>query len=423
MKAGFLGASAVLTAMALAFLACGDDDASPGGGSSSGGTSSGGTSSGGTSSGGTSSGGTSSGGTSGGNPPPPEPTCSASPTATPTWTIKDKPIAGWDGKRDDALHSRIVGIAGLAYGNGTWVALALSKGGAGADAGKSDVTWAISTDQAATWTVKTMAPAEGTQHATIGGGTAGGALLFDGKRFLFFGTTEKGTFLYTSPDGQSFTGVKVSDQALPIGHTASNGDSTIVSAGSNGNIWVTTDLETFKKSTVSEPAAGYNDITFGNGKFVVSTEPLGTKPMMSGDGVNFTGISTSLGQNISFGDGAFHSPKNPKFYTSTDAATWTEETRSGTGIGVFDGGKMYYLAGRWLLQQGGAKMVGTFATSADAKVWSEYGVSDGLATNPNHGGAPLGIAYGGCHYISFGNYWNDDIQAPFMIVAEVSPAK
>lgn len=346
--------------------------------------------------------------------PNPEPTCTPV-TGAPTWTFKDQPIAGWIGNRDKPLDPQILGIAGLAYGNGTWVALAKSQS-------TPEVTWATSTD-AATWTVHTgPVGGGGSQHSSLG------FVHFDGQRFLFFGTNEKGTFAYTSTDGQSFTATKVDDQALPLGVVASDGSGGVVVAGSNGYMVSTTDGTTWARRTPEGgPPGGYLDIAFGAGKYVATDEPLGAAAVVSSDGVTFTKIANPIfNGTVTFGAGAFHARGNGKLVTSTDGTTWTEETLSGTGVGSYEQGKLYYLAGRWLVQHvDGTKATSEFGVSADAKVWSEYGKETvGLPTPAGRGVQPLGMAYGGCHYIAYGNYWNTDAtQAEYMIVATVSPAE
>lgn len=112
--------------------------------------------------------------------------------------------------------------------------------------------------------------------------------------------------------------------------------------------------------------------------------------------------------------------------STIDGTTWTEETRSGTGIGATDGASS--------ITSGG---VGSFSASKARKrrassaalpagvVWSEYGKETvGLSKPAGRGVQPIGMAYGGCHCIAFGNHWNDDAtQTECMIVATVSPAQ
>jgi hypothetical protein len=399
-----MGMVAVLAAAGLGILACGDDDDAPGG-VTPGGPDGGGAE---TSTGSSSGNSSSSGG------PKPEPTCTPV-TGAPSWTMKDQPIPGWAGSRDKVLEPQITGIAGLAYGNGTWVALARSQQ-------TTDVTWATSTD-AETWTVHTTPAAGGTKFFALP------FVIFDGTKFLFMGTNEQGTFAYTSTDGASFsTSQKVGDTAMSLGVIAANGGGGYVVTGSNGRLLSTTDGTTWTQRTpTGANPAGYLDVAFGGGKYVVTDEPFNTPALVSGDGIAFNAIpSPILGSNVSFGNGVFHGRGNGKVYKSTDGSAWTEETLSGTGIGATDQGKIWYLAGRWLIQRvEGQKGTSEFGTSADGAAWTEYGKDTvGLPTPALHGVLPRDIVYGGCHYISFGNYERaDDSQGGYMIIATVSPAQ
>lgn len=335
--------------------------------------------------------------------PNPEPTCTPT-TGAPTWTMHAAVIPDWNGKKDEPLSPHILGMQGLAYGNATWVMMAGSVG-------MDHLTWATSTD-ATTWSEKTQ-PLTGIKITNVRG------LIYDGKRFLFIAGHDDGnTYAYTSPDAGTWTSVKVANGGNSVAGIVSTGDTAVLASGA-GKIFTTTDFTTWADH--SPGSGGFLDLAVGGGHFV-GTAVGGD--WVSPDGITWTKIAVDVQNNLDYGKGAFHA-RGSSEQKSTDGTTWTDEPQTGTGFGVTNGAKPYFIGNRFLQTQiDFTTGKSQYSASDDGAAWADFGKDDtGLPTPAGQGVFPLFMVYGGCHYLAAGNaIQNDSSVEPYVVVANASAA-
>lgn len=145
-------------------------------------------------------------------------------------------------------------------------------------------------------------------------------------------------------------------------------DGTVLSTGYNDNnrlgivntcdkIMYSTDATTWH--TASAPDYWYNDVVFGNGKFVMVSGD-DSFVISSTDAINWTSSYVNTGSYVALGrviyDGtkfvtsAYHSDDGYNIYTSTDAVTWTKSTtgyNNGWGTIAHGDGKYVLLSYGW----------------------------------------------------------------------------
>lgn len=337
-----------------------------------------------------------------------EPTCDPL-SGAPSWTFKGPAIPDWSANPDqDPLGPKIVGLSGIAHGNGVWVVMAASQD-------MDHLTWATSTD-AVTWTPHTQALTN-TKVLNLR------HVHYDtvGKRFIFFAQhAQVGMFAYQSSDGMTWTSSLVSNSAANVSEFDTSGTMTVV-AGANGAMFTSPDLITWTPRSLT--GAGYLDVVYGGGRFLASSNGAGTV-YTSPDGVTWTPID-GLPTGFSYGRGAFFGRGGGKFVKSTDGVKFDNVTMTGTGLGVTSGQEATYAGGRFILTSiDFTKATSTFGVSTDGVTWSDFGAEPvGLTATPAGAVFPLEIAYGGCHYIAAGNYRTpQNVTTPYMVIGAAPPA-
>ena len=272
----------------------------------------------------------------------------------------------------------IAGFTGVAFGANLFVAV-------GATTNEDVIRWATSPD-GLTWTGRTQA---------IGGGMksfTNSRVHFLNGKFIFFAehsaTAGFTAWCYTSADGLTWTAAKVADGRHKLEEFDASPTLT-VAAGSDGDQYSSTDLVTWKPSPVVSSGGlfSYNDVTYGNGRFVATINGFGGQTYSSADATTWTaltGLATPGGGRTEFGNGVFLLSLN-NTRRSTDGVTFTAFTPT-LPTGWFNlSGDPRFTGGRFLGQAAdvstGAVRVGYLA-SADGSTWSPLGYLPATPTAP-----------------------------------------
>ena len=251
-------------------------------------------------------------------------------------------------------------LSGVAYGNGTFVAV-------------GDSGTILTSPDGVTWTIRTS----GTDSDLFAATYANGIFVVVG------GSTSSpstGGTILTSPDGVTWT-IRISGANGLSGVTY--GNSTFVAVGWSGTILTSPDGVTWitRSSGTNSHLSG---VTYGNGTFVALGE---LSILTSPDGVTWT--TRTLGTNydlsgVTYGNGTFVAVGGIIF-TSPDGVTWTTRS-SGTycdASGVTYGNGTFVAVG-----------YETIATSPGGLTW--------VIRTPGIDSSPSGLTYGNGTFVAVG---------------------
>ena len=248
---------------------------------------------------------------------------------------------------DDTWTEITVGdrdFKGIAYGNGTFVAI--GDGG----------TLAYSND-GVTWTNKTI----------FGGNGSFETICYGNGKFAALGN---GTINAYSEDGITWsTNQNLSISATDIIYDVIYANNKYVAVGTNGVILYSEDAITWNAG-VSENMRGLNSITYGNGKFVAVG---GGVILYSEDGINWTvvaGVEVST-YIVEYANNTFVT--YPTIFTSEDGINWSPTITSSADILYFSFSfqteSLAYCNGRFLATSY-SREFGSY--SDDGINWSAY---------------------------------------------------
>ncbi len=241
----------------------------------------------------------------------------------PTFTLVDTSasLSAFSNAGKGVLDPQVTGVTGIAFGNGTFVTVAASSG-------ETVIRWATSPD-GVTWTPHSQTIADGAKSSFET------KVHFLNNKFIFFATHaltngSGATFIYTSADGQSWTGTKILDSVKAFVEFDASA-TTMVAAGTNGAQYVSSDLVTWTSSPVVTSGGIYshNDVTYGAGHFISSINGLSGDTYSSVDGAGWTAIpkmATPGGSNAESGNGVVLINIGADYYRSTDGVTFTKIT-------------------------------------------------------------------------------------------------
>ena len=224
----------------------------------------------------------------------------------------------WSARTPPVSHN----WAAVAYGNGTFVAVATSGIGNRAATSSDGITWTSRTT-----------PVDNKWYSVTYGNSLFVAVSYDGT----------GTQVMTSPDGITWTSRTSAANSLWFSVTYGGGLFVAVACGitSNGacdsssgtKVMTSSDGITWTGRT--SPSNGWSSVTYGGGKFVaVATNGTGNRVMTSPDGITWTS-QTSAADNtwrsVTYGNGTFVAVADTgtaadKVMTSPDGITWTSRT-------------------------------------------------------------------------------------------------
>jgi hypothetical protein len=277
-------------------------------------------------------------------------------SATRTFTLTVAPVAYADGitwtSRTSAADN---GWTSVAYGNGTFVAVAQSGSGNRVMTSPDGITWTSRTSAAdndwwgvtygngtfvavstsgtgnrvmtspdgITWTSRTSAADNDWRSVTYGNGI-----------FVAVAQSGSGNRVMTSPDGITWTSRTSAADNVWYGVTYGNGTFVAVAGSGTGNrVMTSPDGITWTSRTSAADNAWYG-VTYGNGTFVAtSITGTGNRVMTSPDGITWTSRTTPIDNAwywVTYGNGTFVatalSGTGNRVMTSPDGITWTSRT-------------------------------------------------------------------------------------------------
>jgi hypothetical protein len=277
-------------------------------------------------------------------------------SATRTFTLTVAPVAYADGitwtSRTSAADN---GWTSVAYGNGTFVAVAQSGSGNRVMTSPDGITWTSRTSAAdndwwgvtygngtfvavstsgtgnrvmtspdgITWTSRTSAADNDWRSVTYGNGI-----------FVAVAQSGSGNQVMTSPDGITWTSRTSAADNVWYGVTYGNGTFVAVAGSGTGNrVMTSPDGITWTSRTSAADNAWYG-VTYGNGTFVAtSITGTGNRVMTSPDGITWTSRTTPIDNAwywVTYGNGTFVatalSGTGNRVMTSPDGITWTSRT-------------------------------------------------------------------------------------------------
>jgi hypothetical protein len=293
-------------------------------------------------------------------------------------------------------------LYGVAYGNGTFVAVGGSYDSGAILTSPDGVDWTAQTSVTTTY-LKGVTYGNGTFVAVGGGGiiltsldgvnwtrqTSGTSNPLYGVAYgngAFVAVGDGGTIL-TSPDGVNWT-----EQASGTGYSLSGvtyGEGLFVAVGDGGTILTSPDGVDWTAQASLGTSNRLLDVTYGSGLFVA----VGNNGLIltSPDGVNWTGqvlgTSNSL-SGVTYGNGTFVAVgSGGTIFTSPDGVNWTAQA-SGTSDWLFG---VTYENGRFVAVGDG----GTILTSPDGVDWT---AQTSGTSNPLYG-----VAYGNGLFVAVGD--------------------
>jgi hypothetical protein len=302
---------------------------------------------------------------------------------------------------------QINGGTDIVYGKGLFVLL-------GGNSNQDMLHWATSPD-GVIWTAREQVP------ESEGGLTNGGKLHFDGETFSFFAAhTGIGAFVYTSTDGLSWTATQTPD-IRPAEIASMDGVTMVASAG---DVWTTTDYETWTLATQIAPA---NDLAAGAGRWVIPTNGAGdvyiSEDGSEWDTATIEGIMPGGFSGVEFGRGVFILGGGNVYHTSSNGIDFVATQKTGSQFGITTGGAPRFVGNRFIYYRMGfmdAKT--TFAASTDAVEWVDFGSEQVGIEGGAQNVFPADIAHGNCRYVMIANAITDGITSLFMISAAAPPA-
>lgn len=275
--------------------------------------------------------------------------------ATPDWTFlepievlidRDLPFA--------TVGNQKAGLAGVAYGNGTFVATAQIVGG-------DKLRWLTSRDGLA-WTAHELDPPGGGTTLTTS------RVHFQRDRFIFFADFwGGGAWIYTSEDGVDWDVTQLEGTRVFAKEFQSLPDLTVYVGDSNA-MASSEDLAVFTPQSPTVGSYSFMDIAAGNGRFVVTANG-GVNGYTSDDAVSWDALETLKGHTVEFGNGNFVAFAYPGVKTSPDGITFTDATPSGDRSGWtprFAGGRFLTIGIADATQM-------PIAASDDGVAWVSFG--------------------------------------------------
>jgi hypothetical protein len=327
---------------------------------------------------------------------PDEPSCDGIGTGTPTWTITalDLPDITTVDMEPDPFAPVIAGFTGVAYGNGIFVAPVSSSN-------EEVFRWATSTN-GVDWEAHSRPVEMGTTYSTS-------LIHFLNGKFVYFGELASvGAVVHTSTNGMDWTTTVFDSNRHVFGEFDANATTTVM-VGGTGDLQSTTDYETFTPHPTGDGLFSFNDVAYGQGRFVASTNG-GGQVFGSENGADWElidGIAPPGGVFMSFGNGTFVAVgQGQALWTSPDGVEFTSQTPIGI-IGApprFAGGRFVSWRTKGFSFPPEAVLP---VVSIDGIEWIEWGEAAGLPEiepGPQNA-APYGIAdttFGNCTYVMAG---------------------
>jgi hypothetical protein len=197
----------------------------------------------------------------------------------------------------------------ITYGNGIFVAIS------------TGTNIAATSPDGITWTVRTLPSVSTWNTITFGNGL-----------FVVASNTNRAA---TSPDGITWTARTLNRTQTNVSSAYGNNTYLVVPSGSNILQYSGNGI-TWNSSPAVFAYTNFTDVTFGNGRFIITDNAGSDGVIITPDGINFT-YSTilGLGRNwsaVAYGNGTFlaiASGSNTAA-TSPDGVTWTQQTLPAT---------------------------------------------------------------------------------------------
>jgi hypothetical protein len=267
------------------------------------------------------------------------------------------------------LRNAIAGYSfrSVAYGNGTWVAVAPSG------VGNNKVMTSI--DGGVNWT---SISASGSTHYLMSVAYGNGS---NGAMFVAVSDYGTGNRVWTSPDGVTWTNRNSAADNNWISVAYGNGLWVAVSASGVGNRVMTSPDGVLWTSRTSAADNDWRSVAYGNGLWVaVSNTGTGNRVMTSSDGGStWTPRSAADNgwQSVAYGNGLWVAVANngtERLMTSSDGSTWTPRTTPGN-VAQNSWSSVAYGNGLWVaISSNGSRRV---MTSPDGIAWtSEISAGD-----------------------------------------------
>jgi len=274
---------------------------------------------------------------------------------------------------------------GIAYGNGLFVAVAITGSG----------NRVMTSPDGVTWTSQASAADNQWFGVTYGNGL-----------FVAVGFSGSGNRVMTSPDGITWT-TRNSQSDINWSSVVYGNGLFVVVANTGGTSRVLTSTDgitwTLRNIAAANALNAWYSVTYGNGLFVAVSNDShnggvgGTdRVMTSPDGINWTARTTpsNAWYSITFGNGTFvavaQSGVGNRVMTSTDGITWTSQTSaadSGWNSVSYGGGLFVAVA-----NNGASSRV---MTSPDGITWT--------ARSASSANSWMAVAYGGGEFVAVSN--------------------
>ena len=267
------------------------------------------------------------------------------------------------------LRNAIAGYSfrSVAYGNGTWVAVAPS--GVGNDKVMTSI------DGGVNWTSVSVSGSTNYLMSVAYGNGSNGAM------FVAVSDYGTGNRVWTSPDGVTWTNGNSAADNNWISVAYGNGLWVAVSASGVGNRVMTSPDGVLWTSRTSAVDNNWVSVAYGNGLWVaVSNTGTGNRVMTSSDGGStWTPRSAADNgwQSVAYGNGLWVAVANngtERLMTSSDGSTWTPRTTPGN-VAQNSWSSVAYGNGLWVaISSNGSRRV---MTSPDGIAWtSEISAGD-----------------------------------------------
>jgi hypothetical protein len=261
--------------------------------------------------------------------------------------------------------------------------------------------WATSTN-GVDWEAHSRPVEMGTTYSTSRIHFLNGKFVYFGELFGF------GAVVHTSTNGMDWT-TTMFDTGRHVFAEFAADDTTTVAVGGSGDIRSTTDYETLTPRTTGDGLFSYLDVTYGDGRFVASTNG-GGQVFGSDNGEDWElidGIGQGGGFFMEFGNGVFvANGQGQALWTSPDGVEFTQQTPVGI-IGApprFAGGRFI----SWGTVGFSFPPEGVIVReSMDGIEWTDWGEAaglDGIEPGPQNA-APYSIndtTFGACTYVMAG---------------------